>query len=174
MLFFVNVVSRNYPDLPFCFRIRIVFAVSSVIEAYRISWRKRFSQSTIMQKALKQEKYPLRNLCSKSGYYTVRVLRKNNLMACKIYSQDILGNQRESSQGILGNQRESSQGILGNQRESSQGILGNQWRSSESFYRRFNDTKTPAMHIPVKMMKAMRMTRIRISRGASAKDASCM
>lgn len=92
-------------------------------------------------KTLAQEKYPAWELCSRSGYYTVQGLRKNNLMACRIYSQDILQKQKGASY---------------------------------SFYRRFRETKTPAMQMPVKIIKAMRMTRIRMSGDASVRDASCI
>ena len=39
-------------------------------------------------------------------------------------------------------------------------------------HRRFREIKTPAMHIPVKMIKAIRITRIKISGDASAREAS--
>ena len=41
-------------------------------------------------------------------------------------------------------------------------------------HRRFKEIKTPAMHIPVKMIKAILITRIKISGDASAKEASPM
>ena len=39
-------------------------------------------------------------------------------------------------------------------------------------HRRFREIKTPAMHIPVKMIKAIRITRIKIPGDASAREAS--
>lgn len=39
-------------------------------------------------------------------------------------------------------------------------------------HRRFREIKTPAMHIPVKMIKAIRITRIKIPGDVSAKEAS--
>ena len=39
-------------------------------------------------------------------------------------------------------------------------------------HRRFREIKTPAMHIPVKMIKAIRITRIKIPGHASAREAS--
>ena len=41
-------------------------------------------------------------------------------------------------------------------------------------HRRFREIKTPAMHIPVKMIKAILITRIKISGDASAREASPM
>ena len=39
-------------------------------------------------------------------------------------------------------------------------------------HRRFREIKTPAMHIPVKMIKAIRITRIKIPGDASVREAS--
>ena len=39
-------------------------------------------------------------------------------------------------------------------------------------HRRFREIKTPAIHIPVKMIKAIRITRIKIPGDASAREAS--
>ena len=41
-------------------------------------------------------------------------------------------------------------------------------------HRRFREIKTPAMHIPVKMIKAILITQIKISGDASAREASPM
>lgn len=41
-------------------------------------------------------------------------------------------------------------------------------------HRRFREIKTPAMHMPVKMIKAILITRIKIPGDASAKEASPM
>ena len=53
------------------------------------------------------------------------------------------------------------------------------WRSDfrgemSAAHRRFREIKTPAMHIPVKMIKAILITRIKIPGDASAKEASPM
>ena len=53
------------------------------------------------------------------------------------------------------------------------------WRSDfrgemSAAHRRFREIKTPAMHIPVKMIKAIRITRIKIPGDASAREASPM
>lgn len=53
------------------------------------------------------------------------------------------------------------------------------WRSDfltgiSAAHRRFREIKTPAMHMPVKMIKAILITRIKISGDASAREASPM
>ena len=53
------------------------------------------------------------------------------------------------------------------------------WRSDfrtgmSAAHRRFKEIKTPAMHMPVKMIKAILITRIKIPGDASAKEASPM
>lgn len=53
------------------------------------------------------------------------------------------------------------------------------WRSDfrgemSAAHRRFREIKTPAMHMPVKMIKAILITRIKIPGDASAKEASPM
>lgn len=57
-------------------------------------------------------------------------------------------------------------------RRRKAGGRSNFWIGMSAAHRRFREIKTPAMHIPVKMIKAIRITRIKIPGDASAREAS--
>ena len=57
-------------------------------------------------------------------------------------------------------------------RQRKAGVQSNFRGKMPAAHRRFREIKTPAMHIPVKMIKAIRITRIKIPGDASAREAS--